>query len=54
VQLTVRGAASSVPTFARPDASAQAALVEAVSGEMEPIMGRYKTFPMHTNIAIAS
>jgi SAM-dependent methyltransferase len=59
VQLTVRGAATSVPAFARLDAQAQSALVEAVSGEMEPIIGRYRrgdelTFPMHTNIAIAT
>ena len=59
VQLTVRGAASSVPAFARLDAPAQAALVEAISGEMERINGRYRrgdelTFPMHTHIAIAS
>jgi ubiquinone/menaquinone biosynthesis C-methylase UbiE len=59
VQLTVRGAATSVPAFARLDPRAQAALVKAVSGEMEPIIGRYRrgdelTFPMHTNIAIAS
>ena len=58
VQLTVRGAATSVPAFARLDAQAQSALVEAVSGEMEPIIGRHRrgaelTFPMHTNIAIA-
>jgi ubiquinone/menaquinone biosynthesis C-methylase UbiE len=59
VQLTVRGAATSVPAFARLDPRAQAALVKAVSGEMEPIIGRYRrgdelTLPMHTNIAIAS
>ena len=59
VQLTVRGAATSVPAFARLDPPAQAALVQAVAVEMEPIIGRSRrgnelTFPMHTNIAIAS
>jgi ubiquinone/menaquinone biosynthesis C-methylase UbiE len=58
VQLTVRGAATSVPAFARLDAPAQSALVTSVLGEMEPIVGRYKrgdelTFTMHTNMAIA-
>jgi SAM-dependent methyltransferase len=59
VQLAVRGAATSVPAFARLDDPARAALVEAVSREMAPIVGRYRrgdglTFPMHTNLAIAS
>jgi ubiquinone/menaquinone biosynthesis C-methylase UbiE len=59
VQLTVRGAATSVPAFARLDRAAQAALVGGVAGELEPVMERFRkgdelTFPMHTNIAIAS
>lgn len=59
VQLTVRGAATSVPAFARLDGEAQSALVKAVAGEMAPVIGRNRrgdelTFPMHTNIAIAS
>lgn len=58
VQLTVRGAVTSVPAFARLDGAAQAALVAAVAGEIDPVIGRYRrgnelTFPMHTNIALA-
>jgi ubiquinone/menaquinone biosynthesis C-methylase UbiE len=57
-QLTVLGAATSVPTFAQLDAAARSALVEAVTGETEAVAQRYRdgdklTFPMSTHIAVA-
>jgi ubiquinone/menaquinone biosynthesis C-methylase UbiE len=42
VQLTVLGAATSVPAFARLDAAARGALVQAVSEETEPVAQRYR------------
>lgn len=58
VQLTVLGAATSAPTFARLDTAARSALVETVSLEVEAVMHGYRhgdklTFPMSTHIAVA-
>ena len=58
VQLTVLGAATSVPAFARLDAAARRALVQAVSGETESVARRYRDgdtlkFLMSTHIAVA-
>jgi hypothetical protein len=58
VELTVLGAATSIPAFAQLDTAARAALVEAVAGETEAVTQRYRdgdklTFPMSTNIAVA-
>ncbi len=58
VQLTVLGAATSVPAFAQLDAAARSALVEAVTLETEAVAQRYRdgdklTFPMSTHIAVA-
>jgi hypothetical protein len=58
VQLTVLGAATSVPTFAQLDSAARSALVQSVSREVEAVMqddrqGDRLTFPMFTHIAIA-
>jgi len=58
VQLTVLGAATSVPTFAQLDAAARSALVQSVSLEVEAVALRYLdgdrlTFPMSTHIAVA-
>jgi hypothetical protein len=58
VELTVLGAATSVPAFARLDTAARSALVETVSLETEPVTQRYRygdklTFPMSTHIAVA-
>lgn len=58
VQLTVLGAATSVPAFAQLDPAARSALVDAVAGETEPVAQRYRdgdklTFPMSTHIAVA-
>lgn len=59
VQLTIAGAATSVPVFAKLDTAARAALVEAVARETEVAVQRYTegdqlTFPMFTHIAVAS
>ena len=59
VQLTVAGAATSVPSFMRMDPEARSALVEAIAGELEPLIrsrteGRELVFPMSTNLARAS
>jgi hypothetical protein len=56
VELTVKGAATSIPVFA--DASEQARLVEAVSRDVRPLVDRSKqsgelTFPMITDMASA-
>ncbi len=58
VQLTVQGAAMSIPAFAQLDDAARCALVEAVTEETESVAQRYLdgdalTFPMHTHIAMA-
>jgi ubiquinone/menaquinone biosynthesis C-methylase UbiE len=42
VQLTVLGAATSIPAFAQLDAAACAALVEAVTGETQAVAQRYR------------
>jgi SAM-dependent methyltransferase len=58
VQLTVLGAATSVPAFAHLDAAGRAALVTAVTSETQAVAQRYRdgdtlTFPMCTHIAVA-
>ncbi len=58
VQFTVLGAATSIPAFTRLDTTARSALVEAIAGEIEPVVRRYSsgdelTFPMSTHIAVA-
>ena len=58
VQLTVLGAATSIPAFARLDAGARAELVRAVAGETQAVAERHRdrdtlTFPMFTHIAVA-
>jgi ubiquinone/menaquinone biosynthesis C-methylase UbiE len=58
VQLTVLGAATSIPTFAQLDAGARSALVEAVTGETQAVAQRYRDgdtlmFSMSTHIAVA-
>jgi ubiquinone/menaquinone biosynthesis C-methylase UbiE len=58
VQLTVLGAATSVPAFAHLETAARSALVEAVSSEAQAVAQRYRegdtlTFPMSTHIAVA-
>jgi ubiquinone/menaquinone biosynthesis C-methylase UbiE len=58
VQLTVLGAATSIPTFAHLDVAARSALVEAVTSETQAVAQRYRegdtlTFPMSTHIAVA-
>jgi ubiquinone/menaquinone biosynthesis C-methylase UbiE len=58
VQLTVLGAATSIPAFTHLDAAARAALVEAVTGETQAVAQRYRegntlAFPMSTHIAVA-
>lgn len=58
VQLTVLGAASSVPAFARLGEVARSALVEAVSQETNRMASRYSqgdklAFPMSAHIALA-
>jgi hypothetical protein len=58
VELTVLGAATSIPAFAEMDTSARSSLVEAVAGETEAVAQRYRdgdklTFPMSTHIAVA-
>jgi SAM-dependent methyltransferase len=58
VQLTVLGAATSIPAVAHLDAAARAALVAAVTSETQGVAQRYRdgntqTFPMFTHIAVA-
>jgi ubiquinone/menaquinone biosynthesis C-methylase UbiE len=58
VQLTVLGAATSIPAVAHLDAAARSTLVEAVSSETQAVAQRYRdgntlTFPMSTHIAVA-
>ena len=58
VELTVLGAATSIPAFAQLDASARSALVTAVADETQSVAERYRdgdrlTFPMSTHIATA-
>lgn len=58
VQLTVLGAATSIPAFAHLNAATRSALVEAVTGETQTVAQRYRdgdklTFPMSTHIAVA-
>jgi SAM-dependent methyltransferase len=58
VQLTVLGAATSIPAFAHLETAARPALVEAVSSEAQAVAQRYRegdtlTFPMSTHIAVA-
>lgn len=58
VQLTVLGAATSIPAFAQLDTAARSALVAAVTGETEAVAQHYRdgdklTFPMSTHIAVA-
>lgn len=58
VQLTVLGAATSIPAFAQLDTAARSALVHAVTDETEAVAQRYRegdklTFPMSTHIAVA-
>jgi ubiquinone/menaquinone biosynthesis C-methylase UbiE len=58
VQLTVLGAATSIPAFAQLDTPARSALVDAVIGETQALAERYRdgntlTFSMSTHIAVA-
>lgn len=58
VQLTVLGAATSLPAVANLDAAARSALVEAVASETQAVAQQYRdgntlTFPMSTHIAVA-
>lgn len=58
VQLTVQGAATTIPAFAQLDTGARSALVDAVTDETEAVVQRYRdgdklTFPMSTHIAVA-
>jgi SAM-dependent methyltransferase len=58
VQLTVLGAATSIPAVAHLDAAARAALVAAVTSETQAVAQRYRdgdmlTFPMFTHIVEA-
>jgi hypothetical protein len=58
VQLTVLGAATSIPAVAHLDAAAHTALVAAVTSETQEVAQRYRdgntlTFPMFTHIAVA-
>lgn len=57
VQLTIRGAATSIPAFLQLDAAARLALVEAVASETDTVIRRYSKgselmFPMFTHIAV--
>jgi|PlaIllAssembly_1097288.scaffolds.fasta_scaffold1101359_1 hypothetical protein len=58
VQLAVISSAAAVPAFTCLESPAQAALLEAVRGEVESAIHRYRTtdavtFPMFANIAVA-
>jgi SAM-dependent methyltransferase len=57
VQLTILGAATSVPTFSQLDAAARLSLVEAVASEAKTVLQHYSSgdeliFPMFTHIAV--
>jgi hypothetical protein len=58
VELTVLGAATSVPAFARLDAAMRAAVVEAVGVTTRPVIERYRgggdtlAFPMFAHLAL--
>ena len=59
MQLTVAGAATSVPAFMRMSPKARSALVEAIAGELDPLIrsrteGGELALSMYTNIAPAS
>jgi hypothetical protein len=59
VELTVLGAATSVPTFAKLDAAARRALIKSASAEVEAVLSRFLdddtlTFPMSSHIAVAN
>ncbi len=58
VQLTVLGAATSIPAFAQLDTAARSALLDAVTVETDTVSRRYRdgdklSFPMSTHIAVA-
>ena len=58
VQLTVLGAATSIPAFTQLDTAARSALVDAVIGETQAVAEHYRDgntlrFPMSTHIAFA-
>jgi ubiquinone/menaquinone biosynthesis C-methylase UbiE len=59
VPLAVTSSAAAVPAFAKLQAPARAALLEAVRAEVEPLIGRYRdadavTFPMFAHVAVAT
>lgn len=59
VQLTVAGAATSVPTFIRMSPGTRTKVVEAIAEELEPLISSYNTngeflFTMSTNLALAA
>lgn len=59
VQLTVTGAATSVPSFMQMNPEGRSALVEAIAGELEPLIrsrteGSKLLLPMATYMALAS
>ena len=59
VQITVTGAATSFPSFMQMNLEARSALVDAIAGELEPLVrsrteGGELVFPMSTNMALAS
>lgn len=58
VELTVLGAATTIPAFAQLDSAGRSGLVETVSLEIEAVTRRYRdgdkmTFPMSTHIGVA-
>ena len=58
VQITVLGAATSIPAFAQLNSAERSKLVEAVTAETQEVAQRYRdgdtlTFSMSTNIAVA-
>ena len=59
VQITVEGAAASIPTFMKRPRSERSAMVDAVTRELAPLLDRYSyagvlEFEMSTHIALAS
>jgi hypothetical protein len=59
VSLAVTSSAAAVPTFTQLESPARAALLEAVRGEIEPTIRRYRThdfvtFPMFAHVAVAA
>jgi hypothetical protein len=58
VQLTVAGAATSVPAFISMSPEPRSALVDAIAGELEPLIRSYTDgdlrFPMSTHMAFAA